>query len=506
MNGFKLTSDEPIDALRRTVMLGVAAAPLLQMAGCGGGSSGSISAASPLVSSPTQGADLPVIPLVDGSVDATGTRNFSLVVQAGTTNFRSGVATATLGYNGQLLGPALRLRSGEKVGLHVQNNLGEETTVHWHGLLVPAEADGGPHQVIAAGEQWTANFTVANPASTCWFHPHTHGSTGRQVVMGLAGLLIVDDARIPRSILPETWGVDDLALVLQDKRFTAAGQIDYTLSASDRTNGYAGDTLLVNGALAPVWQAPRQWVRFRLLNGCNARTLELRLGSSLSMLQVANEAGLLPVPVARPSVALGPGERAEVLVDFSAMPVGQEVPLYVSAAAGGMGMGSAAGMTEFQAMTVRVSLPRQTNAISSPPSTLPAALAVAAVPGAVNRTFTLDGGMMGGPFTINGRSFDIGRVDFSVPANSVEVWTFANATNMAHPMHVHGVKMSMLTRAGVVPAAYEQGLRDTFVVEAMQTVRVAVQTPAVASRSPLMFHCHILEHEDAGMMGQFTTV
>mmetsp|Transcript_39104 Transcript_39104/g.91663 ORF Transcript_39104/g.91663 Transcript_39104/m.91663 type:complete len:164 (+) Transcript_39104:1323-1814(+) len=106
----------------------------------------------------------------------------------------------------------------------------------------------------------------------------------------------------------------------------------------------------------------------------------------------------------------------------------------------------------------------------------------------------------------DGRSFDIGRIDFSVPANSVEVWTFTNATNMAHPMHVHGVKMSMLTRAGVAPAAYEQGLRDTFIVEAMQTVRVAVQTAAVASPSPLMFHCHILEHEDTGMMGQFTTV
>ena len=506
MNSCKVTSDAPIDALRRTLMLGVVGAPLVQMAGCGGGSSGSVSTAPPLVFSPATGADLPVIPLVDGSVDATGTRNFSLVVQAGTTVFRSGVATATLGYNGQLLGPALRMRSGEKVALHVQNNLGEDTTVHWHGLLVPAEEDGGPHQVIAAGTQWTASFTVANPASTCWFHPHTHGSTGRQVVMGLAGLLIVDDTRIARATLPETWGVDDLALVLQDKRFTAAGQVDYTLSASDRINGYTGDTLLINGALAPTWQAPKQWVRFRLLNGCNSRTLVLRLGNSLPLLQVANEAGLLAVPVARQSVALGPGERAEVLVNFSAMSVGQEVPLYVSAAAGGMGMAGSAGATEVQAMTVRVSLPTQTNAISSPPSTLPAAPAVVTGPGAVNRTFNLDGGMMGGPFTINGRSFDIGRIDFSVPANSVEVWTFTNATNMAHPMHVHGVKMSMLTRADVVPVAYEQGLRDTFIVEAMQTVRVAVQTAAAASQSPLMFHCHILEHEDTGMMGQFTTV
>ena len=189
--------------------------------------------------------------------------------------------------------------------------------------------------------------------------------------MGLAGLLIVDDAQMARSTLPDTWGVDDLALVLQDKRFTAAGQIDYTLSASDRTNGYTGDVLLVNGALAPVWRAPSQWVRFRLLNGCNARALVLRLGNSLPLLQVANEAGLLAVPVARPSVALGPGERAEVLVDFSAMPAGQEVPLYASTAQGGMGMGDAAAATEVEAMRIRVSLPKQSNSISSPPNTLP---------------------------------------------------------------------------------------------------------------------------------------
>jgi FtsP/CotA-like multicopper oxidase with cupredoxin domain len=288
--------------------------------------------------------------------------------------------------------------------------------------------------------------------------------------------------------------VDDLALVLQDKRFTAAGQVDYTLSASDRTNGYTGDTLLINGALAPVWQAPKQWVRFRLLNGCNSRTLALRMGSSLPLLQVANEAGLLAAPVARQSVTLGPGERAEVLVDFTDVPSGQELPVYVSsgagagAGAGGMGMGGTPAATEVQAMTVRVSLPKQASAMASPPSALPAAPAVVAVPGAANR------------------NFDISRIDFSVPAGSVEVWTFTNSTNMAHPMHVHGVKMSMLTRAGVAPAAYERGLRDTFVVEAMQTVRVAVQTAASASPSPLMFHCHILEHEDTGMMGQFTTI
>jgi len=114
--------------------------------------------------------------------------------------------------------------------------------------------------------------------------------------------------------------------------------------------------------------------------------------------------------------------------------------------------------------------------------------------------------MMSSLFTINGRVFDMGRVDLAVPANTVEIWKFNNATGMAHPIHVHGVRMSLLARDGALPPAFERGLRDTFVVQPMETVTVAVETAAVASPTPLMFHCHILEHEDAGMMGQFITV
>jgi FtsP/CotA-like multicopper oxidase with cupredoxin domain len=266
----------------------------------------------------------------------------------------------------------------------------------------------------------------------------------------------------------------------------------------------------VNGAYGPVWQAPQQWLRLRLLNGCNARTLSLRLDSPLPMLQVANEGGLLGAPVARTSIALAPGERAEVLVDFSAVAIGQAVRLYAATVGGGvgfgMGMGAGSAAAEVTAMTLRVSLPRQASAIASAPASLPAAPAIVAGAGATLRSFELDGAMMGGPFTINGRSFDINRIDFAVPANKVEVWRFFNATAMAHPMHVHGVRMSLLARDGAVPAVHERGLRDTFIVDSMRSVTVAVQTPAVPSSTPLMLHCHILEHEDAGMMAQFISV
>ena len=252
--------------------------------------------------------------------------------------------------------------------------------------------------------------------------------------------MIVDDPTVPTVALPGTWGVDDLALVLQDKRFTDSGQIDYTLTANEQFTGYAGDHLLVNGVFGPVWQAPQQWVRLRLLNGCNARTLTLRLSNAIAMLMVANEGGLLAAPVARLSVILAPGERAEVLVDLSAVASGQELRLYAGTLAGGMGLGMGMGggsvVSEVAALKIRVSLPRQPNAMVAPPGSLPAAL----------------------------------------------------------------------SRDGVPPTAHERGLHDTLIVDSMQTVAVAVQTPAVPSSSPLMVHCHILEHEDAGMMTQFISV
>ncbi len=303
------TAGKRIDEHRRMLLLGAASASLAPLAACGGGGSSSMmgqGGTTGLVD-PAAGAaaerSLPIVQLDTGVADGSGGRQFTLRAQRGSSQILSGVSTPTLGYNGALLGPALRLRTGERTTIRVRNDLDEITTAHWHGLVVPPEVDGGPHQPIAPGATWDASFAVANPASTCWFHPHAHGSTGRQVVSGLAGLLIIDDGTVAPAVLPDTWGIDDLALVLQDKRFTADGRIDYALTANDQLVGYAGDRLLVNGMFGTTWRAPRQWVRLRLLNGCNARILVLRLSDATPMLQIANEGGLLATPVARSSLA-----------------------------------------------------------------------------------------------------------------------------------------------------------------------------------------------------------
>lgn len=500
---------DPPDRQRRRLMRAAFGAAALPLAGCGGGGGGPMMGGmggnDPPFAPPAGTRALPVIPLDAGTVDNRGVREFELRVQRGSARLLDGFDSSSWGYNGPLLGPALRLRRGEATRIRVHNQLGEATTVHWHGLVVPAEADGGPHQLIAPGARWEANFAVDNPAMTAWFHPHAHGSTGRQVVMGLAGLLIVDDPAVAGSGLPEQWGVDDLALVLQDKRFAAGGQIDYTLGASDQLDGYAGDRLLVNGIAGAVWQASAQWLRLRLLNGCNARALALRVGDSLPLLQIANEGGLLAAPLPRSSITLWPGERAELLVDLSGFAIGQEIPLRVRGVADGMGMamGHFGGTSEVTAMTLRMARGRQPGAIAAPPMSLPAPSAIAVPAGASSRSFTLGGGMMGGAFTIDGRSFEMGRIDFTAPRNTVEVWRFVNMTMMAHPMHVHGAAMSLLSRDGRSPAPQEAGQRDTFVVEPMQTVALAVRLPSAPSSAPLMVHCHNLEHEGAGMMAQF---
>ena len=149
---------------------------------------------------------------------AQGAR-LSLQVQTGTTEFFPGRTSETLGYNGSHLGPTLRVHRGDDVEIAVTNTLKEDTTVHWHGLLIPAELDGGPHQLIQPGATWRPTLPIRQPAATLFYHPHVHGRTGEQVYAGLAGLLLVTDDEERALGLPSEYGVDDLPLVLQDRQF-----------------------------------------------------------------------------------------------------------------------------------------------------------------------------------------------------------------------------------------------------------------------------------------------
>jgi blue copper oxidase len=231
--------------------------------------------------------------------------------------FLIGKPASTYGYSAPVLGPVIRVRRGDEVEITVENRLDCVTTTHWHGVLVAGKFDGGPHQVIKPGKTWRPVLKIDQPASTAWYHPHPHHDTARQVYMGLSGMLIIDDDLSLRLDLPRTYGVGDLPIILQDRSFESSGSLEYNPTQMEIVNGTRGDTVIANGAIAPVAKVPRGLVRLRLLNGANARNFDLRFSDHRTFHIIASDGGYLPEPVAVSQLTMSPGERFEVLVDFT---------------------------------------------------------------------------------------------------------------------------------------------------------------------------------------------
>ena len=257
-------------------------------------------------------ARLPIPQLIDvykqGSV-------VKLTVSSGHHEFYKGRPTQTYGYSSPILGPVLRLRRGDRVEMTVHNAIHLPTTVHWHGLLVPGDADGGPQQEIRPGATWRPVLTVDQPAATLWYHPHPHQDTGRQTYLGLAGLMIIDDG--DDRGLPHDYGVDDLPLIIQDREFDDDGSLGYDPGQLGTVYGVRGDTVIVNGAITPTARVPAGWVRLRLLNGANARNFELRFQDRRTFYVIASDGGFLARPVPMSELRISAAERFELLVDFS---------------------------------------------------------------------------------------------------------------------------------------------------------------------------------------------
>jgi len=512
----------------------------------------------PLWSRAVFAASRPALPIP--SLLAADARNrIALRIQAGKTRFGALNAT-TWGYNGSLLGPALQLTQGKTVTVDITNQLAEETTLHWHGLEVPGEVDGGPQGVIAPGATRTVSFTPTQRAATCWFHPHQHGSTGRQVAMGLAGLVLIEDEESGRLLLPKQWGIDDVPVIVQDKKFTAAGEIDYQLDVMSAAVGWFGDTLLTNGALYPEHAAPRGWLRLRLLNGCNARSLNFATSDKRPLYVVASDGGLLAEPVKVDELPVLMGERFEVLVDTSDGKPFDLVTLPVSQ------MGMAIAPFDKPQPVLRVQ-PLVIPASGKLLDTLAALPALPSLTGLTQRQLHLsmdpmldrmgmqalmekygdqamagmDHGMMGhgdmsdmgnmhhGDMSmnhgsgmehgmssgkgfdfhnanrINGKAFDMNEPMFAAARGQYERWVISGKGDMMlHPFHIHGTQFRILSENGKPPAAHRRGWKDTVRVEGdVSEVLVKFDHPA-PKEFAYMAHCHLLEHEDTGMMLGFT--
>ncbi|MCO5186436.1 MAG: multicopper oxidase domain-containing protein [Anaerolineae bacterium] len=462
---------------------------------------------------PTHSGTLPIPPLQTGQL-IDGVRTYDLEMITGTTEFTPGIGTPTMGYNGTFLGPTLVLTRGESVQLNVTNHIGAHTTTHWHGLHLPAIMDGGPHQGIMPGATWSPTFTMLNRAALYWFHPHPHASgavdpngTGAQVYNGLAGLMIVRDDTSIALDLPKTYGIDDFPLIVQDRGFNPDGTFRHFPSPTGPFFR-KGDVFLVNGAISPTMIAPAQMVRLRILNASNTRIYNFGFSDNRTFFQIGSDGGFLETPTPRSRLLLAPGERAEIVVDF-----GGDEGSSVEWMAYNSGVGTTYvppfiqdeyDTTDFAIFTIDIGppTPNPVTALPGNLTTIDRFSAEDAVNSDTPRQFVLQAGAM-----INGVKMDMDVINEYIRLNDIEIWEITNTSVFAHPFHVHDDAFQILSRNGVAPPAHEMGWKDTVIVKPGENVKlIRIFEDFADSDLPYMYHCHLLEHEDAGMMGQFVVV
>lgn len=468
-------------------------------------------------------------------LDAKKGEKIILKISAGESHFIEGKTTQTAGVNAPFLGPVIKVRRGQILELKVINDLPEPLTLHWHGLKIKGSVDGGPHQIIPAGASWSPNIKIDQAACTCWFHPHQYPQTAELVMRGIAGMIIIEDDESDQFSLPCSWGSDDFPIIIQDRKFKENGDFDYELlDIVNVANGFCGDRSMVNGSLQPTLSCVRGFVRLRCLNGSNARSYQITTSDQRNMYIIASDGGLLDAPVPLKEFTILPGERYELIVDTNdgkafnlfTLPVKQmgmsnkpfDKPVCLLSIVPNRQKGSGKLPTEFtpleplaltkvtkkrhftlgmdsrldkQAMAIMM---QRQNKMSMP---MP-------MKSKQNKMLTKVELMRAN--TINGKAFSMQRIDFDVHKGDLELWEISQGDDaMLHPFHVHGCQFRIISINDEAPPLYMRGWKDTVIVPPRGKCKILVQFNYLASKDfPYMAHCHILEHEDTGMMMQFT--
>ena len=432
-------------------------------------------------------APLSIPPLLEPTIE-NGVAHYELTIGASQHDYKRAGMTDTYSYNGMsVLGPTLRLRTGASLAIRVTNALDEVTTTHWHGGDVPAEDDGGPHSLIEPGTTWIADFDVIQPAATLWYHPHAHGVTAEHVYRGAAGLIIIDDDNPTGELLPATYGVDDIPVIIQDRDFTDDSQLDFAIDNSEEGN--LDGVLTVNGTINPYVETPMGLIRLRLLNGSQARIYHLSVEGS-DMTKIASDGGYLESPVVLEQLALAPGDRAEVIVN-----VGEEPVALIDSTLG-------------RVLEVRP------NGSTVGTGTLPDKLAkidrISESEITVERSFEMGDARnfwdFDASWAINDVQFDMNRIDETVQLGATERWILSSDDG-EHVFHPHQTQFLILSINGEPPPPEESGWEDSVWVNDDREVVIAARFNTYATDDmPYIYHCHILDHEDLGMMGQFHIV
>jgi blue copper oxidase len=441
---------------------------------------------------------LAILPLIEASTDERGRKVFELEFIAGQSELVPGKRTNTWGLNRSYLGPTLRASRGDEVVINVKNGVDEPTTLHWHGMHLPAVMDGGPHQLIDPGETWSPTWTIDQPAATLWYHPHPHGVTAEQVYRGAAGLFLLDDEESNKAPLPSTYGVDDIPLIVQDKRIDSDGSLEDGPFFSGV--GILGDTILVNGTYGPVFDATTELVRFRILNASNARVFNLGFTDNRTFSLVGSDGGLLDAPVSLTRLPVSPAERVEIIVE---MTPGDDATIRSFPPNLGLGFISdrlTGGDDSFNLLRIRGAAQL---AESSP---LPDTLVTIDRPeeNDADRTRTFE---LNGSSRINGLKVDMSRIDVAVTVDTTEIWEVRNSSNTYHNFHIHDIHFAVLEIDGEEPPSHLRGWKDTVFLPHNASARLIARFKDYPDpNAPYMYHCHILRHEDRGMMSQFVII
>lgn len=445
--------------------------------------------------------------------DTLNGTNFNLTVKDTFRQVLPGQQTVVGTINTQRTwGPTLIWNKGDSILLHVTNKMQDTTTIHWHGIHLPAIMDGGPHQTIPPNTTWNPSFRLKNNAAMYWYHPHLHMMTFEQMAKGIGGLIIVRDPVEAALNLPRKYGVDDIPLVLNDVRFDASNQIV--------VSSY-GDTMMANFTLNPQYNIPAQVIRLRLLNTAPERFYNLGFSDNRTFYVIGSDGGLLNAPVSLTRKLLAPGERLEILVNctgqsgqsFNLMvfnsALATDIPGWQATNYANAQFRNDLGRRDFNVL--RLNVVAQT---ANPVTTIPVSLVSNTFPDAasavVTRTFTMTNGGANCPayapgcFLLNSTAFDINRIDYRPMLNTTEIWEFTNTSSLSHPFHIHDAQFNVVTVNGNSPPAADRGWKDVIIVRKNATVRFAVNfTDYADTIHPYMYHCHMAPHEDDGMMGQF---
>jgi len=403
----------------------------------------------------------------------------------------SGKVADVYAYNGMIPGPTIEIREGDHVIIHFHNELPQATSVHWHGLHIPADQDGSPLYPVQPGKSHDYIFTIQHgTAGTYWYHPHPDMTTGYQVARGLYGALIVraDDDPLPASLT-------DRVIILSDNRFRPDGSVDTPDEASqagliDEENGREGNTFFLSGHVMPtIGIRSGEVQRWRIINASAARVYRLSLGGA-SFTQVGSDGGLFEHPVEMKEIVLSNSERVEILVRGTGAP-GSSTTLQ------SLPYDRYPPQTRPAGWDKAIDLATLKYSNEPPVAQVQLPLTLRVIPvldtlkATATRYFSLGQGI------INGKTMDMNRVDTRVRLGATEIWQIENVVGMDHPFHLHGFRFQIIDRNGVPEK--DRRWKDTVNVPKHEVIRFIVKYDDFPGK--WMYHCHILDHEDHGMMG-----